>query len=125
MPVYEFQCPECGETFDRTLRLANRNDPQECKCGAQASKQISAVGFILKGGGWPGKAMKVNRQMATRQNKLAKRFDAKKREEPGMTLVPNVNGEQTESWSDAKKLAADKGKDTSSYDKMVRKEKVK
>ena len=30
-------------------------------------------------------------------------------------LVPNVAGETTESWSDAAKLARDKGKDTMTY----------
>lgn len=126
MPVYEYQCPDCGCGFERSLRLANREEPQDCPtCGATAEKRMSLCGFVLKGGGWPGRDMKVNRQMATRHNRLATRFEAKKREEPGMQLVPNVDGEQTESWSDAKKLAADKGKDTTSYDKMVRKENPK
>ena len=48
--------------------------------------------------------------------------DLMKRDGPGITLAPNVSGERVESWADAQKLAASKGKDTSSYESLVRKE---
>jgi hypothetical protein len=38
------------------------------------------------------------------------------------SLAPNVDGERTDSWSDATKLAKSKGKDTSGYEKYARKE---
>jgi hypothetical protein len=41
----------------------------------------------------------------------------------GASLVPNVGGEVTESWSDAAKLARDSGKDTLTYQKKIADEK--
>jgi hypothetical protein len=53
-----------------------------------------------------------------------RRLDAKQRERPSpVTLAPNVGGEQTDTWAEAQKLAASKGKDTTSYEPLVTKEK--
>lgn len=41
MPVYEYAC-DCGERFDRYLPIAEYAQPQVCKCGRIAQKQISA-----------------------------------------------------------------------------------
>ena len=45
-----------------------------------------------------------------------------KRDAPNVTLVPNVNGERVDSWSDAQKLAKDLGKNTESYNSLIKKE---
>ena len=45
-----------------------------------------------------------------------------KRDAPGMRLAPNVDGERTGTWTEAKKLAESKGKDASSYDPMIKRE---
>lgn len=42
MPVYDYKCPACGNRFERFLRLADYNEPQECQCGAAAVKQLAA-----------------------------------------------------------------------------------
>lgn len=53
MPIYEYVCEKCGKYHEAMQRMA---DPAltECpSCHAQAlTKQISAAGFRLKGGGW-------------------------------------------------------------------------
>lgn len=42
MPVYEYQCT-CGSRFDRFLRLAQFQEPQNCpSCGNVAEKRLSA-----------------------------------------------------------------------------------
>ena len=57
-----------------------------------------------------------------RKNKvLDQKQNEKKRMMP--TLAPNVDGERVESWTEAKKLAQSKGKETTSYDAHIRKEK--
>lgn len=53
MPIYEYQCQQCGQRLETMQKLSEaplRDCPQ---CGAPAlSKLISRAGFRLKGGGW-------------------------------------------------------------------------
>jgi putative FmdB family regulatory protein len=125
MPTYTYKCPECDSQFERVLQLAEHDAPQGCPdCGQGPAKRIIAgsVGFVLRGDGWAGKNNKVKGQMSRRRQRLAGKEHEQKMDGPGMRLAPNVNGERVDSWSDAKKLAKSKGKDTSSYDANVRKE---
>jgi hypothetical protein len=82
------------------------------------------VGFVLRGDGWTGKNLKIKGQMARRRAKLAGKEREIKNDGPGVRLAPNVGGERVDSWAEAKRLAKSKGKDTSSYDGMVRKERA-
>lgn len=52
MPTYSYRC-ECGETFDRILRLKNFDTPQMCACGKQASRVIVAPAVIGDYAGYP------------------------------------------------------------------------
>ncbi|MBN6152455.1 zinc ribbon domain-containing protein [Xanthomonas sp. AmX2] len=53
MPIYAFQCAECGHSFDRLQKLSDP-DPDACpSCGASAVKrQLTAPSFRLSGSGW-------------------------------------------------------------------------
>ena len=54
MPIYAFQCAECGHSFDRLQKLADP-DPDACpSCAAQGSirRQLTAPSFRLAGSGW-------------------------------------------------------------------------
>lgn len=53
MPIYAFQCAECGHHFDRLQKLSDP-DPEICpSCGKPAIKrQLTAPSFRLAGGGW-------------------------------------------------------------------------
>ena len=53
MPIYGFECPSCGHSFDRLQKLSDP-DPTECPaCGAVGiRRQISAPSFRLAGSGW-------------------------------------------------------------------------
>lgn len=51
MPIYEYQCPKCGE-FEHRQSIS---DPilKKCPtCKAKVTKLISSSAFQLKGGGW-------------------------------------------------------------------------
>ncbi len=53
MPIYEYQCTECGHELETIQKMSD--DPlKDCpECGKPAlQKLISAAGFRLKGGGW-------------------------------------------------------------------------
>ena len=53
MPIYEYNCPDCGTKFERMLNISQADEKQECPvCKAEANKTPSLSSFQLKGGGW-------------------------------------------------------------------------
>ena len=52
MPIYEYQCSNCGEIFEAFQKVSD--DPlTECKfCQGRVEKLISQSSFQLKGSGW-------------------------------------------------------------------------
>jgi len=122
MPEYAFRCSKCDTGFFKTLAIVNRNQSQECPdCGAPAEKKIaSGVGGVLRGDVWPGKNIRVKKQMAVRRARVGEREHQLKMDGPQFNLAPNVEGERVDSWGDAARLAASKGKDTREYEKRTR-----
>lgn len=52
MPLYEYECQECGLVFEARQKFSDA-PLAECKaCGGAVKKLISQAGFALKGGGW-------------------------------------------------------------------------
>jgi putative FmdB family regulatory protein len=52
MPIYEYQCRECGEHFEVMQKISDA-PLTECRaCGGALEKQWSQTSFQLKGGGW-------------------------------------------------------------------------
>jgi putative FmdB family regulatory protein len=53
MPIYEFECGECGKRFDRLQKLSDP-DPTDCPaCSKQAvRRRVTAPSFRLAGSGW-------------------------------------------------------------------------
>lgn len=53
MPIYEFECRDCGHRFDHLQRLSDA-DPRDCpSCGKpQLHRMVSAPSFRLAGSGW-------------------------------------------------------------------------
>ena len=53
MPIYEFECTECGERFDRLQKLSDP-DPTDCPtCGKpHVKRRLTAPAFRLAGSGW-------------------------------------------------------------------------
>jgi putative FmdB family regulatory protein len=63
MPIYEYQCTECGHELEKLQKIS---DPAltECPaCGrATLQKRVSAAGFRLKGSGWYETDFKAKKQ---------------------------------------------------------------
>lgn len=53
MPIYEYQCAACGHQMEALQKMSDDplKDCPECN-KPDLTKQISAAGFRLKGGGW-------------------------------------------------------------------------
>jgi putative FmdB family regulatory protein len=54
MPLYEYQCTSCNETFELRQKFSDPPASVCPKCGGEMKKLISQSGFALKGGGWYG-----------------------------------------------------------------------
>lgn len=53
MPVYEYQCDECGGHHEHLQKISDNPIASCPACGSLAyRKLISAAGFQLKGSGW-------------------------------------------------------------------------
>ena len=52
MPVYEYQCTECGNKFERLLPMNAADDLVVCGCGGRGQRVMSRViGFVKDGFG--------------------------------------------------------------------------
>ena len=53
MPIYEFECRQCGYRYEKLQKLSDA-DPVSCpQCGAEAIHRcVSAPSFRLAGSGW-------------------------------------------------------------------------
>jgi putative FmdB family regulatory protein len=82
MPIYEFECTECGDTFERLQKLSDA-DPTDCpKCGApRVKRKLTAPAFRLAGSGWYETDFKKD---GDKKRNLAAKDDAPKTEsKPG------------------------------------------
>ncbi|MBA4416968.1 MAG: FmdB family transcriptional regulator [Syntrophus sp. (in: bacteria)] len=52
MPIYEYECDNCGKTFEIFQKIGD-NPLNKCRvCGGALNKLISQCSFHLKGTGW-------------------------------------------------------------------------
>jgi putative FmdB family regulatory protein len=52
MPLYEYECKKCGQTFEVIQKFSDEPLTKHPKCGGKVSKLISAAGLQFKGTGW-------------------------------------------------------------------------
>ncbi len=65
MPIYTYQCDDCGVRFDARQKFAD--DPlEECpECGGHVHRVPQPVGIVFKGSGWYAKDSKATQNLAT------------------------------------------------------------
>lgn len=51
MPIYIYECLQCGHTFELVQKM-NASNPECEKCRGETRRQISQGNFRLKGKGW-------------------------------------------------------------------------
>lgn len=53
MPIYEYQCSNCGATLEALQKMSDAPKVDCPQCGTpNLKKLVSAASFRLKGGGW-------------------------------------------------------------------------
>jgi len=52
MPIYEYRCQECQQTFEEWQKDFTERQVPCPVCGGKAERLISNTSFVLKGGGW-------------------------------------------------------------------------
>ena len=52
MPLYEYQCQNCGHRFERIQKFSDAPVAECPKCGGAVQKLVSSPAFHLKGTGW-------------------------------------------------------------------------
>ena len=122
--VYDYKCKkeECGNVDEQYHGM---NETPEFKCSVCGSPMIkiftiNRTGFIIKGEA----PSKVNREQTHRRKRNADLGMRQiERYGSGPVAVPNVGGTEVGSWTEAAKLAKDKGLNSASYEPLINKEK--
>jgi putative FmdB family regulatory protein len=52
MPLYEYQCDECGHTFEKIQKFSDPLETECPKCGGRVRKLMSSPAIQFKGSGW-------------------------------------------------------------------------
>jgi putative FmdB family regulatory protein len=52
MPLYEYQCDECGHTFEKIQKFSDPLETVCPKCGGPVRKLMSSPAIQFKGSGW-------------------------------------------------------------------------
>lgn len=83
-----------------------------------------APGVVFQGDGWTSKNLRIKGQMKRKNDRLLRKERDFKNDGGVPKLSPNVGGELVDSWSEAQRMARSRGKDESTYEPMVRQEKI-
>ena len=117
MPLYEYQCEECGERFERIRKFSDPPLDEPCpKCGGPIKKLISSPAIQFKGKGWyvtdyakSGAPEPSKADSATSEASADAKSDAKKKDSSseGKSESASSSAEgKTESKTEAPKPAA-------------------
>jgi len=52
MPIYEYECQQCGKHHEIMQKITERAAASCPSCGGAMKKKISNTSFVLKGSGW-------------------------------------------------------------------------
>lgn len=52
MPLYEYQCDNCGDVFEVMQKFADAPLTEHAKCGGKVHRLLSAPALQFKGSGW-------------------------------------------------------------------------
>ncbi len=68
MPVYTYECDECGVRFDARQKFSDAPISECPECGGHTHRVPQAVGIVFKGSGWYVTDSKGRNTLATPPN---------------------------------------------------------
>ena len=123
MPTYEYLCHKCEKVVEIVHSIKESPVITCDDCPDEVMERLishNIGGFVIKGDS-PSKVVKETGIRRRKNADLGVR--QLERYGSGPKAVPNVGGTETETWSEAVKLAKDKGLKTETYEPMIEKEK--
>ena len=121
MPTYDYSCRKCN-TVREIVHPISEDPEYKCECGEVLKREISynPTGFVFKGG-----TLTIHNREKDRRKQESIKRDARMRtrKSSGPSVKPNIAGVETDSWSDAQKMAKEAGMNHESYAPYVEKEK--
>jgi len=122
MPTYTYKCTECGSEEDQIHGMKEVPEYKCSKCSSLMEKIFTPNigGFIFKGRKTEASNYKEKRYRHKLNEDVSKR--QKDRWGKGPKVRPNIAGVETDSWSDAQKMAKEAGLNHDSYTPLVEKE---
>lgn len=73
--LFDYRCSECEHVFESDFPVGKAAKEVECpECGKTAKRAFTSCNFILKGGGWPSKSGRFNKEMTERNEAAGKRM---------------------------------------------------
>jgi putative FmdB family regulatory protein len=92
VPTYDYQCDDCGKTYEVRQRISAEPLTACQHCGGHIRRLLSSAPFILKGGGW------YVTDYPSESRKKAMQAE-KKGSEPAGTAKPSDGGGSTSAGS--------------------------
>jgi putative FmdB family regulatory protein len=117
---YDYRCAKC-DFVDEYIHGMSETPEIVCpNCIEKMEKIFTVTNFFIKGGTeathWKEKRIRMKKR-DTLGVKQVERYGT------GPKLQPNVGGVETDTWSDAAKLAKEAGMSSESYTPLIEKEK--
>ncbi|UCG54432.1 MAG: zinc ribbon domain-containing protein [Dehalococcoidia bacterium] len=78
MPIYEYECDNCGFKFELMRKIGEDGNVDCIKCGGCSRRVFSSVPFIFGGTRWVGEKSKKKESAPPSKPKDAKTKSAKK-----------------------------------------------
>lgn len=73
--LFDYRCHECGHAFEADFRIGHAEKQVECpECQGIAKRAYTTCNFQLKGGGWPSKKERFNKEMTKRNERAGQRM---------------------------------------------------
>jgi len=122
MPTYDYYCDKCDIKEEYIHGISESPEYKCSECGTVMVRLFStnSTGFIFKGG-TPAIHYREKRNRMKKREETGIKQQMK--HSTGERIQPNVAGYETDSWSDAQKVAKEAGMNHESYQPYVDKEK--
>ena len=121
---YDYQCISCNRIEEKSHSI--KESPKylcpDCNSSMKRLISLNTTGFTFKGG-TPDQHRREKESRNKKSMKMKETTLERSKNRYMPNVCPNIAGVETDSWSDAQKMAKEAGMNTKSYEPWVAKEK--